>query len=745
MNTPSDRPAAGGPSVPVWARLVEVAWLLLLWLLLRPLLRAIRLQEAVGWSEHAALGLLPAGVWLLSAPAAPWTASSGARGLLRALFGPSVSAALSPALLHVFLPQRPVLPLPALLLLVPLMLAGPMLLRTLLVPSTSGGGRSSGSGRAVGWLIAAELVAGLGGMFLADRAGFPSERWADLGREVARDASRILSAILMSWYLVLAHRQPAGMALAARRFVLRLPGPAFVGAAAALSVAACSAFAGLLLERMPHVQDEIAVHFQAKVFASGRLYAPAPPLPEFFKQEFIVLDGDRWYGKYQPGASLLLAAGVPFGLEWLIHPLLSGLGVVLLYLLGTRLVSGAMARLAVLLAVISPFWIMTFSSMMPHPGCLVTLLAGGWCLLRAVAAARPAAWALAAGALVGAGLLFRPYTAVVLGGTALALAFIVYRRGVWRPACFVPFVFGAVLMLIVTLTYNRALTGDSWTTPFQKYSAKDRLGFGADMGLESWRQSERGHGPARALRNLRINAESLGRTLLGWPTAGALLAFLPLLSARYRHLALSLVTLILCLPAAYTFYLYHGEVFGPRYWSESLPAWLVLTALGLAAARHAWQKILLLAHQRRPAARSRSALILAGIVVSASGATAYWPSAIDYYGHSLWHIDRSVRRAIRRGGLRNAVVFLDAVAYDSGQRWPDTFGTGFVFNTPTLDGDVVYARDLGERRNAELMALYPGRDFYAITPGELAEATFRRIEQAAGPAGPHVPGMGSQP
>ena len=133
---------------------------------------------------------------------------------------------------------------------------------------------------------------------------------------------------------------------------------------------------------------------------------------------------------------------------------------------------------------------------------------------------------------------------------------------------------------------------------------------------------------------------------------------------------------------------------------------------------------------------------LAGIVLSASGATAYWPSAIDYYGHSLWHIDRSVRRTVSRGGLRNAVVFLDAVAYDSGQRWPDTFGTGFVFNTPTLDGDVVYARDLGERCNAELMALYPGRDCYAITPGDLAEATFRRIEPL--PARDAPPSLGTE-
>src|SRR5262249_8824267 len=100
-----------------------------------------------------------------------------------------------------------------------------------------------------------------------------------------------------------APRSPAALGLIASRSV-DWPGGAELRLALALAVAT-GAFAAVvassLLERMPHVQDSVAYLFQAKIFASGRLWADLPPTPEFFEHEFVVMRDGRWFGKYPPG------------------------------------------------------------------------------------------------------------------------------------------------------------------------------------------------------------------------------------------------------------------------------------------------------------------------------------------------------------------------------------------------------------------------------------------------------------
>lgn len=710
------------PAVPM----VEAAWVLAVGIALRPVLEALETGSALPWPGHVAAGTIPVAIWLLTARAAlpvrPGRTKTA--GLLRALLAPALATALAPAFQVVFLPQRPTVPLPLLLMSVPAVLVVPLLLRAAL--SRTATDSVSCASRAIGWLIAAEIVA------VVVQLGFPptavlKEDWLDLARTAARDALRIGCVILLSSYLVLGHRRLAGFALGARRFALRLSPRVFVGLAAAASVLSCSLFAGLVLDRMPHIQDETAVHFQAKVFASGHLYAQAPALPEFFDQEFLVFDGGRWYGKYQPGPSVLLAIGVPFGLEWLANPLLSGVGVGLLYLLARRLAPPAAARLIVLLAIISPFWILTFSSMMAHAGCLVILMGGAYVLVRAAAAPSPAGWALAAGLLLGGALLFRPYTAVVLSGSILLVVLIARRRSMLRPSLLAPLAAGGAIMVALALAYNYALTRDPWTLPFERFSATDRLGFGPDRGLEYWLSADRGHTPARALRNLRINLDLLARTLLGWPTAALLLAAVPLAWHRHRRLALALCPAALGLPIAYGFYLFHGVGFGPRYWSEAMPAWLLLIAVGLLVACHWWRRVLSVVGGPRAAGRSRAAVLVAGCLLTAGALTGFWPKTLEVYGHNLWQIGRDIQDAVARAGLANAVVFVDAPAYHATRSWLDNFGAGFAFNWPTLDGSVVYARDLGPERNVKLMARYPGRRFYAIAPGALAADSLTEI------------------
>ena len=47
------------------------------------------------------------------------------------------------------------------------------------------------------------------------------------------------------------------------------------------------------------------------------------------------------------------------------------------------------------------------------------------------------------------------------------------------------------------------------------------------------------------------------------------------------------------------------------------------------------------------------------------------------------------------------------------------YGALFSANTPWLDGRIMYARDLGNALNAQLMALYPDRAAYRLADKKL--------------------------
>src|SRR4030066_227381 len=100
----------------------------------------------------------------------------------------------------------------------------------------------------------------------------------------------------------------------------------------------CGLFSSLVFERVPHVNDEIAYLFQAKLFQSGRLYASTPCGREFFDFPHIINNG-KWYSIYPPGFPLLLVLGLAFRTPWLINPILAGLTMVLFFLLGSEIYS----------------------------------------------------------------------------------------------------------------------------------------------------------------------------------------------------------------------------------------------------------------------------------------------------------------------------------------------------------------------------------------------------------------------
>ncbi len=466
------------------------------------------------------------------------------------------------------------------------------------------------------------------------------------------------------------------------------------------------------LDGVPHIPDEVAMLFQAKNFARGQLYAAAPPmeLRKFFAYEYILMDGPRWYGKYFMGPSLLLVPGVWLRAPWIVNPLLGGVAVILFYALGRELFGEKVGRIAAVLAAISPFRIATYGVMMSHGGCLILAMLFALYLIRAARDPRRLRYWCVAGAALGAMVNFRPLTALVLAIPlgCWAAAILDWRRlRVWAVLAFAA---PLVVWMGLYFAYNRALTGDPMLTPFERWSKADRLGWGADLGMEYWPSYDRGHDLANAFKNLYLNLDGVGFYLIGWGRVTLLLmaaAFL-VRGARRRHLAC--LATVLGPVVAYFFYHFSGVLATqPRYWSEAMAFMLFLAVGGMTAIR-----IMLAGGYRRfgwrmADARARSAVWLTAFGLMGWGAFTVFPRLADEFGPGYLGAGAApaLKRALRAQPLSHALVFTPTTTAVL-----ENFTLGAAMNSPNLDGEVVYARDLGDEVNRALQAWLPDRKAY---------------------------------
>src|SRR5262249_22105427 len=115
-------------------------------------------------------------------------------------------------------------------------------------------------------------------------------------------------------------------------------------------------------------------------------------------------------------------------------------------------------------------------------------------------------------------------------------------------------------------------------------SPRNRMGFGAGVGLPWSGFSTPGHTPWRAALNLNFNLAVLSADLFGWPVASlwpilALVCFGRMQGPHRRG-----VISALAMAGAYACYWYHGVCFGARFYFATLPALLLLTVEGLRQA-----------------------------------------------------------------------------------------------------------------------------------------------------------------
>jgi hypothetical protein len=526
----------------------------------------------------------------------------------------------------------------------------------------------------------------IGGLFLLFLAILPGLLLAPAG-PLEKGLSRIAGGLQEAWI------QAAPVIRRAVVFVLALGATLLVGRG--------------VLGNFPNSSDEYSYLTQARIFASGRLWVPAPPHPEYFRARSFVMDAEqgRFFAKAFPGWAALLSVGVLEGMPGLVNPLLSAITLVLLGWLAARLVGERFELPALFLAGMTPFFLFNAASYFNHPLSLLLLTV----FLVAVVQLEQGegeGWAWLAGFMCGASLAVRPASAVLLTSPFLVyLAWNRIRRREWHglAALFLPM--GVFLALIGA--YNQALMGSPWLTGYQAYDPGDiRAGFGA--------------------ANFAVTGWWLLKLLL-WTLPGSLAGLYFLLRGprpvdwlrRQPLMALMFLALLLQVSGHLIFQNKGSNEYGPRYYYDG---WVFLTLLAVAG----WKRLLEEVGRGERRQRVRRGLVLGSACAAFLTLFLTLPLLFLHYRDKVDH-NRDLYTRVEATGLSSALVILQT---GSGRMPPGDL----VRNPLDFRTGIVYARDLGQEARGQLEGLYPDRPIlvYAYDP-YLRRSRLARVNGEARP------------
>ncbi|MBI1281051.1 MAG: hypothetical protein GC179_23195 [Anaerolineaceae bacterium] len=316
-----------------------------------------------------------------------------------------------------------------------------------------------------------------------------------------------------------------------------------------------------VFEHVPHLEDEVAYLFEAKLLASGHSVIPSPTPARPFWQPFVVDLGGKRFGKYPLGWPGTLAIGVAAGQPWLVNALLGALTVALVYRLGSEVFNVDTGMIAAALTAFSPMALLLNGTLMGHTAALFSSMLFIYAYWRIERGKYRLRWGIVAGLALGMTLINRPLAGVAVAapfiawsGVRLLQAFLVdwkqrnsvevttsppsplsvYREGEQTPETPVSQPQSRTLMqtyssLIYTLTplvllgiftlilvsvipaYQYAATGDSRTNLYLLVWSYDRIGFGEGYGAH-------GHTIEKGIRQTRWDLSMTASDLFGWQT-----------------------------------------------------------------------------------------------------------------------------------------------------------------------------------------------------------------------------------
>ncbi|HEX3127495.1 MAG TPA: hypothetical protein VH394_09200 [Thermoanaerobaculia bacterium] len=497
---------------------------------------------------------------------------------------------------------------------------------------------------------------------------------------------------------------------------------------ALLGVALARLIASLSLADVPHVMDEIAYGFQARMFAGGHFTAPLRlPRPAFAM--WFVDDRVRTFSIFPPGWPAVLAVGVLLRATAWVNPILHGATTLIVAgsarRLGGEERGGRAAVFASALYGLSPQALLLAASLMSHTLVAFTaavVLAMGLRLARPNPSPLHAA---ALGTALGLVAATRPLCAVALGIAAALFLVFASRRRTLRPVHVAAVAGPAVVLVALLGAYNAHITGNPLRFPQEAYFDEhvspvdhpifrygpgcNRLGFGPGHGCEALPDGM--HTVKHAVWNTKVNL-----TAWLWLAGGGSLAFLlaPLAFVERRDrwaraIVLSVIPTVILL---YGLYWYAGTCYGARFYHAALPSLLLLAALGLDS----------VADTRRSAAS-----VLLAVFLAVNGVTG-WLAAREV-SRLYWGTDDRFARLAAEWDQPPALVlvafapgtpigryrytsFLHKVTWAENIRALSALG----LNSPNLDGPVVFAR-YHPGLMSEIRTRYPDRQLWLYLTG----------------------------
>ena len=475
--------------------------------------------------------------------------------------------------------------------------------------------------------------------------------------------------------------------------------PFFIVSLLIISLLTTGIIAYTVLDHIPHVQDSIAQLFQAKIFKMGNLYAPLPPHKEFFDYSNVIND-NKWYSQYPPGHSLLLTLGLFLGVPWLIGPLLGTLSLLIFFLIvKTAYRDQRLLYLSCSLLFFSPFFLFMSSNFMNHSSTMFFILLFLYCYLR-MSSSHSCVHAIFSGLSLGYAINIRPLTAAAISTPFICYLLIwTYKKKEINIKKLLSFLIALSSMVFLLLLYNYLTNGNPFLFGYQK--SYHTLGFLGSAQI----------GPPHTLKGGVINTSNnligLNLYLFEWPLPSLIFVFIlfaiPVRKNKWDYLFLfSSLMLIM----SYFFYYYQDLCFGPRFYYSITPFIVILSVRGFLELPH-W-----LEEKRFDKRKTKASLYLISFLCFLYTFSVSLPSLIKKYSNDYWFVTDKIHNTVKSQGITNAVIFIDA--------WhpfyitkPNllVYGLGFLFNSPDLDDDTIYALDLKDK-NSELMRDFPNRDYY---------------------------------
>lgn len=275
-----------------------------------------------------------------------------------------------------------------------------------------------------------------------------------------------------------------------------------------------------VFERLPHLEDELAYLYQAKVFARGDIVGPVLTPTSAYWQPFVIehSSGAR-FSKYTPGWSMLLAVGINLGEPWVINAFFAALTVALVYRFAGEIFGRDAGLFAAALTAFSPMALLLSGTMMNHTAALFFTTLFFYAYWRITRRRRAMLWGALAGVALGLTIINRPLSAVAVTVPFILLSLI--RLGgdlIKARARFLPTLAPLVTLSVIALTisaaipvYNYAATGDPTKNlytlvPGWQY---DRVGFGEGYGRN-------GHTIHKGVLHARYDLSLTAADLFGW-------------------------------------------------------------------------------------------------------------------------------------------------------------------------------------------------------------------------------------